>query len=383
MELELTDDQQFFIETTRRYLASEAPTSTIRSWVGEPAGYPDSYWAGGADLGWTSLLADERFSGGTVSGEGLRDLTLVAHAFGYGVAPGPMMGTNVCVYAVGEAGTEAQQERFVPPLVAGEQVAGWALEEPGAGVDLAGLTTRATPTVDGGWRLSGVKGPVEGTTETDWFVVTASCDDGFIQCVIGSGASGLVVETMQSLDYSRRYVQLTLDDVEIGSEDVLGGVDSWRSVAKQLRVATVLQLAETCGCIDRVLGFTIEWAFDRHSFGRPLASYQVLKHRFADMRLWLEACHASADAAARAVQTDDAEADLLVGVASAYVGERAVDIVQDCVQMHGGIGVTVEHDIHLFLRRVAQNCQLLGAPSAHRMGVAAHVESLLDAGEAR
>ena len=97
---------------------------------------------------------------------------------------------------------------------------------------------------------------------------------------------------------------------------------------------------------------TVEWAFDRYSFGRPLASYQALKHRFADMFMWLQSSHATSDAACAAVAAGDPDAAELVSAAKAYIGEYGAELVQDCTQMHGGIGVTFEHDLHLFLRRL-------------------------------
>ncbi|MCU1659913.1 MAG: acyl-CoA dehydrogenase domain protein, partial [Pseudonocardiales bacterium] len=105
---------------------------------------------------------------------------------------------------------------------------------------------------------------------------------------------------------------------------------------------------------------------DRYSFGRPLASYQALKHRVADMKMWLEASHGTTAAAARAVQDRGPEAAELVSVAKSYVGQRATDIIQDCVQMHGGIGVTWEHDIHLYLRRATVDRVTWGTPAEHR-----------------
>ena len=117
---------------------------------------------------------------------------------------------------------------------------------------------------------------------------------------------------------------------------------------------------------ERVFEFTMEWAFDRYSFGRPLASYQALKHRFADMKTWLEASQGTAAAAARAVQAKADNANELVSVAKSYIGEHCTDIMQDCVQMHGGIGVTWEHDIHLYLRRATLNRGMYGTPNQHR-----------------
>jgi len=125
---------------------------------------------------------------------------------------------------------------------------------------------------------------------------------------------------------------------------------------------------------------TLEYMFDRFSFGRPLASYQALKHRFADMKMWLEACHATAQAAARAVQEQGDDAPELVSAAKAYVGDHAPMILQECIQMHGGMGVTFEHDAHLYLRRAVQNRGLFGTPSEHRERIAARIG--LDATEA-
>jgi alkylation response protein AidB-like acyl-CoA dehydrogenase len=132
-----------------------------------------------------------------------------------------------------------------------------------------------------------------------------------------------------------------------------------------------LQCAEMAGAVDQVFSFTVTEAFNRHSFGRPLASYQALKHRFADMRLWLEACHATAVAAIRATQARADNATELTSVAKAYIGDYGPEIVQDCIQMHGGMGITWEHDLHLYLRRVTLDRALYGDPAEHRERIAA------------
>ena len=142
------------------------------------------------------------------------------------------------------------------------------------------------------------------------------------------------------------------------------------AVNRQVQVAAALQCAETVGAVQRVFEFTVQWAFDRYSFGRPLASYQALKHRFADSKTWLEACLATAGAAAHATSQRAADADALASVAKSYVGQRATDIIQDCVQLHGGIGVTWEHDIHLYLRRATVNRVMFGTPGEHRRRLA-------------
>ncbi len=155
-----------------------------------------------------------------------------------------------------------------------------------------------------------------------------------------------------------------------GSDVVRAAGPAEAAVNRQVQIAVALQCAETAGAIQRVFEFTVQWAFDRYSFGRPLASYQALKHRFADMKLWLEACQATAGAAAHAAAQQAEDADELASVAKSYVGPRATDLIQDCVQLHGGIGVTWEHDIHLYLRRATVNRAMFGTPSEHRRRLA-------------
>ena len=126
--------------------------------------------------------------------------------------------------------------------------------------------------------------------------------------------------------------------------------------------------------MDKALEMTIEWAFDRYSFGRPLASYQELKHRFADMKLWLEASHAIADGALHAVEDDLPQSWDLLSAGKAYIGRYGVELVQDCVQMHGGIGVTFDHDLHLYLRRVVLGSRNYGSVTEHRERLTAALE---------
>jgi len=145
-------------------------------------------------------------------------------------------------------------------------------------------------------------------------------------------------------------------------------------VEHQLQLALVILNAESVGAMQTAFDMTVEWAFDRYSFGRPLASYQELKHRFADMKTWLEASHAISDAAAEAVASGAPDAGQLVSVAKAYIGDYGSELMQDCVQIHGGIGVTYEHDLHLFLRRHTLDRALFGTPAEHRERITTIVE---------
>jgi alkylation response protein AidB-like acyl-CoA dehydrogenase len=209
---------------------------------------------------------------------------------------------------------------------------------------------------------------VEAAAGADHLLVAARTGDGVAQFLLPATAPGVTVTPLRSLDFTRRYAEVRFDHAEAGDDAMLGSADD---MERQLQLAVALQCAETVGVIDRVFTFTVEYAFDRFTFGRALASYQALKHRFADMKTWLEACHATAAGAADAVEAGSPDAARLVSVAAAYIGDRSTAIIQDCVQLHGGIGVTWEHDIHLYLRRATVNRATYGTPHDHRERVAA------------
>ena len=370
MEISLTDDQEFFRETTQKYLSVECPLPKVRQLRASDAGYDPGYWQQGAELGWTSLVVPEELGGGSVSGEGVRDLTLVADAFGSHVAPGPLLPSNVVAAALARSGSAEQQSAVLPGIVSGDLVATWAFTElpPHDGLGDRGVRAES----DGSdFVLTGVKSPVEAGAQADHLLVTAVTDTGPAQFLLASGTPGVTVTPLRSVDLVRRYARVELDGVRVPAGAAVGepGLAAG-DVRHQLGLCAVVQSAEMVAAAQTVFDLTLDWAFSRYSFGRPLASYQEIKHRFADMKMWLEASHALADAAARHVQTDDADAATAASMAKAYTGEYLAELVQDCVQMHGGIGVTYEHDIHLFLRRITVDRLTYGTPADHRQRIA-------------
>jgi alkylation response protein AidB-like acyl-CoA dehydrogenase len=365
--LELIADQEFLRETTERFLGDQVPVETVRRLRDDPAGFDPDYWRRGAELGWISLLVGEENGGGSVSGQGLVDLSLIAYEFGRHAAPGPLVGCNVVAAALAAAGG---REEIVEGLVAGQLVAAWATEEAGwkPFADRAGVVARlAGQEVV----LDGIKRPVESAAQADLLLVTAQSVNGLIQVLVPARASGLSLTSMNSVDLTRRFWVAGFEQVRLPREAVVGPPgQAAAAIDRQLQLALVVANAESVGAMDRAFGMTVQWAFDRYSFGRPLASYQELKHRFADMKSWLEASHAIADAAADAVADGSPQAGELAATAKAYIGQYGVELIQDCVQIHGGIGVTFEHDLHLFLRRATLNRSVYGTPAQHRQHLA-------------
>ncbi len=366
MQLTLTDDQEFFRDTTRRFLATECPLTVVRSLASSPEGFDTGYWHQGAELGWTSLLVPEALGGGSVSGHGVADLTIVADAFGHHVAPGPLVPTNVVASTIARTGSD-EQRGLLPGLISGEVVTTWV----GAEQAFAARTSIAAMREGAGFTLSGTSAPVEAAAQADQLLITARGETGLVQFLVPVTAAGITVTPLESLDLVRRFARVELDHVSVPASALVGEPDaSAGDVERQLQDALVMQTAEMVGAAQHTFDFTVEWAFDRYSFGRPLASYQELKHRFADMKTWLEASHALADAVAREVQAGQTSAAETASAAKSYLGDRLVALVQDCVQMHGGIGLTADHDIHLYLRRVTVDRVSYGTPAEHRQRIA-------------
>jgi alkylation response protein AidB-like acyl-CoA dehydrogenase len=223
--------------------------------------------------------------------------------------------------------------------------------------------------------VNGVKRPVESAARADHLLVTGHTGAGLTQVLVPAGTAGVSVAPMQTVDMTRRFSVVTFDDVRLPTSAVIGEAErATEQVEKQRERAVALLSAEAVGTMQAAFDMTVEWAFDRYSFGRPLASYQELKHRFADMKTWLEASHAISDAATDAVASDSPDAAELLAAAKAFIGDYGSELMQDCVQIHGGIGLTFDHDIHLYLRRHTVNRALFGTPIEHRQRLAELVE---------
>ena len=372
MDLDLSADQELFQETTRKFLTTSWPTTAVRGLIDDPIGFDRDAWAQGAELGWTSLLVPEEFGGGSISGEGVSDLAIVAEELGRALFAGPVLPTNLVAFALARCGSEQLAKEHLPEIVAGRELAAWAVaEENDRWTAESGSVTAAM--IDGGFRLTGVKTPVQDAHVADQLLVSTRDAEGVTQFLVPRHAPGVVVEPLESLDLTRRFSRVRFDGVEVAHSSVVGPVQrADAELELQFALAVALQCAETVGATDTMFEVTLQYTKDRKAFGRPIGSYQALKHRMADMLLWLESSKAVADAAVKAVQFQ-VDAPNAASRAKAYVAEHCPLIVRDCLQMHGGIGYTWEHDIHLYLRRVETNSAIWGGPDYHRDRLATSV----------
>jgi alkylation response protein AidB-like acyl-CoA dehydrogenase len=365
MELELTRDQELLRETTARFIQSACPLSSVRQLVDSHTGLPEGYLAAAGELGWFAMLVPEEHGGGSVSGEGLCDLAIIAEERGRGLQPGPFISMNVVAAALAARGSAAQKAAVLPALSRGESVATWVLGDavcgrvPGTGISAA---------IDAGTcELSGRSRPVEAGTLANWFLVTAGSRDGISQFLVPADEPGVTVEALAGHDITQRSASVSFDRVKIPATSLVGELGgAVADIERQFQLACVLSTSETVGAMDQLFEMTLRYAAQRTAFGRPIGSFQAVKHQLADMSLSLECGKAISAAAVRAVQAEQDDAGEIASIAKSWVGDTGIDIAQGCSQIFAGIGFTWEHDLHLFLRRITMNGLLFGQSDWHR-----------------
>lgn len=365
MELDLTSDQDLLRDTSARFIESTCPLPVVRSLVDSASGMLPGYAAAAAELGWFAFLVPEEFGGGSVSGDGLADLAIIAEERGRGLQPGPFVSMNVVAAALVADGSTEQQITVLPAQCRGEIVSTWVLGDL-IGDAAPGDSITATTTADG-YALDGRAGLVQNGALADWLLVTAHGTEGISQFLLAASTPGITVTPVVSLDITQRFATVEFDQVEVPSSTLLGSPgEGGAAVERQLQLAGVLSTSETVGAMDVLFEMTRQYALDRTAFGRPIGSFQAVKHQLADMSLSLEAGKAATAAAVRSVQMSDEDAGEIVSMAKSWVGDTGIDIAQGCFQIFGGIGYTWEHDLHLFLRRITMNGLLFGSSDWHR-----------------
>ncbi len=372
---EIEADRQLLRETTGRFLDDTIPLTLLRASFDDPTPDLTDHWRQGAELGWTSMLVGEEFGGGSISDEPLVDLVAVAIECGRRLAPGPLRPVNQVALAIARDGTDEQRRRLLPALADGSTTAAWCANDPFEAAASMGSTLAGTTHGD---VLIGRHGMVEHADAAGLVLVVAATDAGLAHVLLDRHAEGLAIETLRGLDAARRFASVELDRVEVPADGVVGssGPAVADTVERLHALGVVLQAAESVGATAAALELTVEYVGERVAFGRAIGSFQALKHRLADIKVALEASFGAVHGAARALSPElstlgplDGDVAELVHAVKSYVGDASVAAVQDCVQMHGGIGVTWEHDLHLFLRRLVENQVICGTPEQHRRAI--------------
>ena len=367
--LVLTEDQELLAKTAADFVVENSPVSRMRKLrdADDPIGFSRSLWKQMAELGWVGILLPEEHGGAEL---GLAEFAVVLEELGRTLAPEPFLATTLLGgQALAISGSEAQRAEWLPAIAAGERFVALAYQERRSRFDLHRVVSRAEP--DGqGWRLSGEKIQVLDGSAADLLIVSARTSgaerdaDGITLFLILSDASGLRVERQHRVD-SRNAALVTLDGVELSGDAVLGAVgQGGELLVRVVDQATVGLCAEMLGSMSEAFARTLDYLKTREQFGAPIGSFQSLKHRAAHQFIEIELCRSSVMAAARALDEGASDAAALVSLAKARCSDTAILVGNEAIQMHGGIGMTDEHDIGFYLKR-ARVAEMTFGDSAH------------------
>jgi len=375
MDFGFGEDQELLRSTTRRFLTERQSLADVRRSMEEPDLFDPGVWRQGAELGWTAMLVPAEHEGGSVTGQPLVDLVVLAEELGRELNPGPFVPCNVVADAIARFGTEVQAKEHLPRIARGGVACAWCLSGDGS-PEQSAVEVRATRTGDG-WRLDGVARYVHGAGDAALLLVTAKepDGDGVVNLLVPRPSTGLTERVLTGLDLTRRFAEVRFDCVSVaGAAELAGG---WSVVERCLSVATVLQAAESVGAADLLFDSTVDYAKKRVQFGRTIGSFQAIKHRLADLLIELEGMRAAAHYAALALGDGLPDADEAVATAGAYVDDALAHLSGEALQLHGGIGFTWEHDVHLFVRRAKVNQVLYGDGAWHRERLTRLVEAAM------
>ena len=374
MDIGFTEEQELLRASARRFLENECPTAFVRHRMAEPAAMTDVFWQRLADQGWFGILFPEEAGG---SGLGLVEMTVLMEEMGRAVMPGPFFSTVLLGgAAILEVGSQAQQQEWLPRIAAGSAKVTLAWTEPNARWDAAGIVATGRETA-GGFVLSGTKLFVADAHLSDAVVVAvrtrdgSTMEDGVSLFLVPKDAAGFAVTLLPTIDETRKLCEVRLDNVAVPAAALLGEKHGgWPPLSRVLDRATVALCAEMCGGAQQVLDMTTAYAKIRLTFGKPIGSYQGVKHRAADMLVDVENAKSLTYYAAWAIDEGLAEAPLAVSMAKAYTSDAYRKVAGAGIQLHGGIGFTWEHDLQLYFKRAKASEVAFGDATWHRERVA-------------
>lgn len=359
MDFQLSAEQRGLVDSTRSLLASMSSADRARDLIDGGAGFDAELWRRGAELGWPALGVAESHGG---LGQQSIDLALVAVELGYGLAATPFVPAVVVADALNRSGNA----EVLPSICAGTLVATWAFAEFGRPWSADGIAAHAQRH-GAGYLLNGSKVSVPDADGAQLLLVDALLDDVPARFLVPATADGIRIDRQHTLDVTRSYCDIDFDGVQLDGGTLLShGTGAVTSLTRNMQLNTVLLCAELVGIGQRLLAMTVDYVKNRVQFGRPVGSFQAVKHQCADMRIRVQASTAATYYAAMALDSDQHDVDRAVSIAKAYVSDAINRVAGHALQLHGGIGFTWEHDLHLYLRRARVNAMLSGDARHHR-----------------
>jgi alkylation response protein AidB-like acyl-CoA dehydrogenase len=361
VHFELTDEQLALQTTVRDYLADRFSLARVREVYDDPTGDadPPALWSGLAEQGWLAVCVPEAYDG---IGLGLLDAAVIARCLGAGVVPGPWAPTVLGGGLIRLAGSPEQQAEHLPRLAAGDLRLALAVHREGGEWTAEGIGVRASPT----GQLTGTASGVEYAARADRLVVAAADGHDVSFWLVDPRAEGVTVTEHRALDRTTRLT--TVGFHHIHGERLPAG--SAVTYADLLDRAAVLAAADLVGLAREALSRTVAYDQDRVQFGKPVGSFQAIKHALADLHVGVTMAEHGVLYAAYAIDVGLPDARLMAAVAKAKASDMARDVTAAMIQYHGGIGYTWEHDAHFYFKRAKRLEYAYGDAATHRERIA-------------
>ena len=367
MDFDLSKPQKLLKDSARDFFSRQCKPERVRQLMDTETAYDAHLWKEIADQGWTGLTIPEEFGG---LGLGLIELAVVSEEMGRACLPGPFLSNFFATNLIERAGSQTQKSIYLEAIANGELRATVAQLEKEADWNPQAVALEAERT-NGDYKLSGRKLFVADAKLADVVICVAKNGDSHILLPVRSNADGLIINATPSMDATRKLSEVILDDVKISDSEIFGADgDATGALSQAIDIATVAVCAEMVGGMQWILDTTVEYAKSRQQFGRPIGSFQAIQHQCADMLLMTESARSATYYAAWSVTEGSPMASTAVSVAKAYCSDAFREVGNRGVQIHGGIGFTWEHDLHLYYKRSKADEVMFGDATFHRERIA-------------
>ena len=374
MDFGFSEEQEMLRDAAKRFLTDNCPTTYVRKMMAHDTAHDADFYKKLVELGWPGLLVPEQYGG---TGGTFLDLTVIMEEAGKALLPGPFFATALLgAPLILEGGSEAQKQELLPKLAAGELLVTLAIAEASGRFDAGGIGLKAEKK-GGRYVLTGEKLFVPDAQVANCIGVVARTqqgskpEEGISLFLVPSNSKGLTITQLKTVDMTRRLCHLKFEGVEVDGAELLGAENQgWPILHRTLDIATAGLCAEIVGTAQRALDMSVDYAKTRVQFGKPIGAFQAVKHKCVDMMVAVENARSLTYYACWTVDERAAEAATAVPMAKAYASDMGKNVTSEAIQVHGGIGFTWEHDMHLFHRRALAGEANFGNAPIHRESVA-------------
>jgi len=369
MNFALNDEQVMLRDSVRSFLVDKVPLTRVRELMETESGFDPELWSEMAQMGWQAMAIPEAYGG---AGYSSFELGIILEEMGRMLTPAPFLSSVVlAANTILLAGSESQKEELLPGIATGERRGAVAIVEASGRWDPAGIELGATPDGDA-IVLSGTKSYVLDGHTADTLLVAARGEDGAVDFyVVPADAPGVAATRLETMDMTRKQAEVVFADVRVPATARLGETGAGAETIERLYDIVVSALAfEQVGGAQVCMEMSVEYAKARMQFGRPIGSFQAIKHKCADMLVATESARSAAYYAGWAAAVGDPDFAVAAPLAKACCSDAYFDVAADTIQVHGGIGFTWEHDAHLYFKRAKTDQLLFGDSSQWRATLA-------------